>query len=237
MYLWVKDNMRLLFLFLLVSTLSHAQAIRLGQFNKVKVFDGIRLTIIPSDADSLIVEGKNKGFLSHKNKNGKLYLRMDIKKRLGGFNTTVALFSSSPLEEIDANEGAFVSSQDVLFQPSIILKAQEGAEIDALLDVQKVKTKTASGGIVNLKGSAVVQYHSVVTGGVVEAAMLDSEQVEVKVKAGGRAVVNASELAEIKVSFGGTVSVYGKPKKLIKSVAVGGNIEQKNTPSETTEDE
>jgi hypothetical protein len=108
--------MRLLFLFLIVSTLSHAQAIRLGQFNKLKVFDGIRLTIIPSDADSLMVEGKNKDFLSYKNKNGRLYLRMDIKKRLGGFNTTVALFSSSPLEEIDANEGAFVSCQDVLFQ-------------------------------------------------------------------------------------------------------------------------
>ena len=229
--------MRLLFLFLIVSMLSHAQAIRLGQFNKVKVFDGIRLTIIPSDADSLMVEGKNKDFLLYKNKNGRLYLRMDIKKRLGGFNTTVALFSSSPLEEIAANEGAFVSCQDVLFQPSIVLKAQEGAEIDALLDVQKVKTKAASGGIVNLKGAAVVQYHSVVTGGVVEAATLDSEQVEVKVKAGGRAAVNASELAEITVSLGGSVSVYGQPKKLIKSVAVGGNIEQKSTLSETLENE
>ena len=229
--------MRLLYLFLLASTLSQAQAIRLGQFNKVKVFDGIRLTIIPSDADSLIVEGKNKDFLSYKNKNGRLYLRMDIKKRLGGFNTTVALFSSSPLDEIDANEGTFVSSQDVLFQPSITLKAQEGAEIEALLDVQKVKTKTASGGIINLKGSAVVQYHSVVTGGIVEAALLVSEQVEVKAKAGGRAAVNASELAEIRVSLGGSVSIYGQPKKLTKSVAVGGNIEQKYTPSETPKNE
>ena len=116
--------MRLLFLFLLVSSLSHAQAIRLGQYNKVKVFDGIRLTIIPSDADSLVVEGKNKSFLSYKNKNGRLYLRMDIKKRFGGFNTTVALFSSSSLEEIDANEGALVSCLDVLFQPNISLNAQ-----------------------------------------------------------------------------------------------------------------
>ena len=229
--------MRILLLFLFVSFISNAQTIRLGQFNKVKVFDGIRLTIIPSDADSLVVEGKNKSFLSYKNKNGRLYLRMDIKKRFGGFNTTVALFSSNPIEEIDANEGAFVSCQDVLFQPSILLKSQEGAEIDAFLDVQKGKTKTASGGIINLKGAAVVQHHSVVTGGVVDAASLESEQVEVRVKAGGRAAVNATELAEIKVSFGGYVSVYGQPKKLTKSVAVGGNIEQKNTPIETQENE
>ena len=67
--------------------------------------------------------------------------------------------------------------------------------------------------------------------------MLDSEQVEVRVKAGGRAAVNASELADIKVSFGGSVSVYGQPKKLTKAVAVGGNIEQKSTPIETTENE
>ena len=229
--------MRFLALFLFISTLSHSQAIKPGEFNKIKVFDGIRLTIIPSDADSLLVDGKNKSFLSYKNKNGRLYLRMDIRRRFGGFNTTVALFSSSPLEEIDANEGAYVSCQDVLFQPSILLKAKEGAEIDALLDVQKVKTKTASGGIVNLKGSAVVQYHSVVTGGVVEAATLDSEQVEVRVKAGGRAAVNASEIAEIKVSLGGSVSVYGQPKQFIKSVAVGGNIEQKSTPAEVPENE
>jgi hypothetical protein len=218
--------MRIFLFFFFISTLSQAQAIKLGQFDEIKVFDGIRLTIIPSDADSLMVEGKNKSFLSIKNKNGRLYIRMDLKKRLSGFNTNVALFSSNILEVIDANEGSFVSCQDVLFQPSITLKAQEGAEIDATLDVQKVKTKTNSGGIITLKGAAVVQNHKVATGGVLEAASLASEQVEVKIKAGGRAAVNATELAEVKVSLGGSVRVHGQPKKLIKFIAVGGSIEQ-----------
>ena len=217
--------MRIFLFFFIISTLSQAQAIKLGQFDEIKVFDGIRLTIIPSDADSLVVEGKNKSFLSIKNKNGRLYIRMDLKKRLSGFNTNVALFSSNILEVIDANEGSFVSYQDVLFQPSITLKAQEGAEIDATLDVQKIKTKTNSGGIITLKGAAVVQNHKVATGGVLEAASLASEQVEVKIKAGGRAAVNATELAEVKVSLGGSVRVHGQPKKLIKSIAVGGSIE------------
>ena len=218
--------MRILIIILFVSSFAQSQALKLGEFNEVRVFDGIRLTIIPSEADSLVVEGKNKSYLSVKNKNGRLYIRMDIKKRLGGFNTTVALFNSNLLETICANEGAFVSSQDVLFQPSITLKAQEGAEIEALLDVQKVKTKTGSGGIVSLKGAAKVQDHSAVTGGIVKAETLDSEQVEVRVKAGGKAAVRATELAEIKVSLGGTVRVYGEPKKLVQSVAIGGNIEQ-----------
>lgn len=229
--------MRLLIIFLFFSSFSYAQAIRLGEFNQVKVFDGIRLTIIPSGADSLVVEGKNKSYLSLKNKNGKLFVRMDIKKRLSGFNTSVALFSSNILEVIDANEGSFVSCQDALFQPSITLKAQEGAEIDAILEVQKVKTKTNSGGIINLKGSAVVQQHSVATGGILEAETLDSEQVELKIKAGGRAAVNATELAEIKVSLGGSVNVYGQPKKIVKSVAVGGTIEQMNPTTETPKNE
>lgn len=229
--------MRLFIIFLFFSSFSYAQAIRLGEFDQVKVFDGIRLTIIPSDADSLVVEGKNKSYLSIKNKNGKLFVRMDIKKRLSGFNTSVALFSSNILEVIDANEGSFVSCQDALFQPSITLKAQEGAEIDAVLDVQKVKTKTNSGGIIILKGSAVVQYHSVATGGILEAETLDSEQVELKIKAGGRAAVNSTELAEIKVSLGGSVSVYGQPKKIVKSVAVGGTIEQMNPTTEAQKNE
>lgn len=222
--------MRILLFFLFSTVIVNAQAIRLGEFDEIKVFDGIRVTVIPSEADSLVVEGKNKEFLSYKNKNGRLYIRMDVKKRLSGFNTTVALFSSNPLEVIDANEGAFVSCQDVLFQQSITLKAQEGAEIDALLDVQKVSTKTVSGGIVNLKGAAKIQTHKVSAGGVVAAATLDSEQVEVRVKAGGNAAVRATELAEVKVAFGGSVNVYGQPKKLVRQIAVGGNISQVNTP-------
>ena len=216
--------MRLVFLLLLTSTLTFAQAIRLGQFDEIKVFDGIRVTVIPSQADSLVIEGKNKDFVSYKNKNGRLYIRMNVKKRLSGFNTTVALFSSTPLEVIDVNEGAFVSFQDVLFQQSIVFKAQEGAEIDAILDVQKVTTKTVSGGIVNLKGAAVTQEHRVSAGGVVDAATLDSQQVQVSVKAGGSAAVRATELADARVSFGGSVKVYGEPKKLIQKKAVGGNI-------------
>lgn len=216
--------MRLVFLLLLTSTLTFAQAIRLGQFDEIKVFDGIRVTVIPSRADSLVIEGKNKDFVSYKNKNGRLYIRMNVKKRLSGFNTTVALFSSTPLEVIDVNEGAFVSFQDVLFQQSIVFKAQEGAEIDAILDVQKVTTKTVSGGIVNLKGAAVTQEHRVSAGGVVDAATLDSQQVQVSVKAGGSAAVRATELADARVSFGGSVKVYGEPKKLIQKTAVGGNI-------------
>ena len=216
--------MRLVFLLLVTSTLTFAQAIRLGQFDEIKVFDGIRVTVIPSEADSLVIEGKNKDFVSYKNKNGRLYIRMNVKKRLSGFNTTVALFSSTPLEVIDVNEGAFVSFQDVLFQQSIVFKAQEGAEIDAILDVQKVTTKTVSGGIVNLKGAAVTQEHRVSVGGVVDAATLDSQQVQVSVKAGGTAAVSATELADARVSFGGSVKVYGEPKKLIQKTAVGGNI-------------
>lgn len=218
--------MRLLLILLFSTFLSQAQTIRLGQFDEIKVFDGLRVTIIPSEVDSLVVEGENKEYLSVKNKNGRLYLRMKLRKKLSGFNTTIALFTSTPLEVIDANEGAFVSCQDVLFQSSIILKTQEGAEIDALLDVQKVSTKTISGGIVNLKGAAVIQNHRISAGGIVNGANLDSEQVTVKVKAGGKASIKASELVEANVSFGGSIRIYGDPKKTIKKIAVGGSIER-----------
>ena len=114
-----------------------------------------------------------------------------------------------------------------MFQPSITLKAQEGAEIEAILDVQKVTTKIISGGIINIKGSAVTQNHKVSAGGVLEASKLESEQVVIKVAAGGRASVKSSELAEAKVSFGGSVVIHGKPVKLEKRISVGGRIEQK----------
>ena len=229
--------MRLIFFLLFSTYFLQAQAIRLGQFDEIKVFDGLRVTIIPSEVDSLVVEGENKEYLSVKNKNGRLYLRLKLNKKLSGFNTSIALFTSNTLELIDANEGSFVSCQDVLFQSSIVLKTQEGAEIDALLDVQKVSTKTISGGIVNLKGAAVTQYHRLSAGGVVNGASLDSEQATVKVKAGGKAAIKASELVEATLSFGGNIQIYGEPKKIIKKVAVGGSIDIIETVAEIKKNE
>ncbi len=52
--------MRLLILLFLTTTIVQAQAIRLGQFNEIKVFDGIRVTVIPSEVDSFVIEGNNK---------------------------------------------------------------------------------------------------------------------------------------------------------------------------------
>ena len=90
--------MRLLLILLFSTFLSQAQTIRLGQFDEIKVFDGLRVTIIPSEVDSLVVEGENKEYLSVKNKNGRLYLRMKLRKKLSGFNTTIALFTSSSID-------------------------------------------------------------------------------------------------------------------------------------------
>ena len=91
--------MRFILIFLLFPIFSYSQAVKIGEFNKVKVYDGIRVTIIPSESDSLLIEGKNKEHVSIKLKNGSLQIRMDIKKIFSGFNTTVALFNSSPIEE------------------------------------------------------------------------------------------------------------------------------------------
>jgi hypothetical protein len=227
--------MRHLFFLFFISSLCQGQAIRLGQFDEIKVFDGLRVTIIQSSSDSLVVEGKNTSFFSYKNKNGRLYLRMNLRKRLGGFDTTVALFTSNLIKVIDANQGSFVSFQDVLFQPSIKLKSQEGAEIDAVLDVQKVTTKTTSGGKVSLRGAAKIQDHKLNTGGIVEAPNLISSQADVRVKAGGRADIRASDLATAIVSLGGSVRVHGSPKQLVKRVDIGGTIELVNeSPVEIT---
>ena len=219
--------MRLILFFFLISTIANAQAIKLGNFDELKVYDGIRVTIIPSKSDSLVVQGENKEYLTHKNKNGCLVLRMQLKKKLSGFNTTVALFSSKPLDIIDTNQGSFVSCEYPISQQSITLKSQEGSEINATLDVQKVTTKAVSGGIISIKGAALIQSHKINTGGILEAQSLDSDQVEVAVKMGGSADVKATELAEAEVAFGGSIYIYGKPKKIIKRVSFGGSISEK----------
>ena len=87
----------------------------------------------------------------------------------------------------------------------------------------------------SLRGAAKIQDHKLNTGGIVEAPNLISSQADVRVKAGGRADIRASDLATAIVSLGGSVRVHGSPKQLVKRVDIGGTIELVNeSPVEIT---
>lgn len=213
--------------FVMISQLNYGQiTIKLENFDEVKVFDQLNVTLVQSNENKVVVTGKNETDFEAVNKNGVLKLRMSVTKMLSGADTKVTLYFKN-IKSIDANEGCIVSSKHIFKQTTMNLSCQEGAKIDVELDVDNVNSKLYSGGIINLYGQALTQKASINSGGIFYAKDLVTSQTTVSVSAGGSADVNASTLVDAKVNAGGTIAIYGKPKEIKQQTFAGGTITEK----------
>jgi hypothetical protein len=217
----------ILLVFVMISQLNYGQTtIKLENFDELKVFDQLNVTLVQSDENKVVVTGKNESSFETVNKNGVLKLRMTLTKILSGADTKVTLYFKN-IKSIDANEGSIVSSKHVFKQTTMDLSSQEGANIDVELDTENTTVKLYSGGIMSLSGKAVTQKVTINSGGIFNAKNLETSQTTVSVSAGGSAEVNATTLVDAKVKAGGNITIYGKPKEIKQETFAGGIITQK----------
>ena len=217
----------ILIAFVMISQLNFGQTtIKLENFDELKVFDQLNVTLVQSSENKVVVSGKNESDFEAVNKNGVLKLRMRLTKMLSGADTKVTLYFKN-IQSIDANEGSIVSCKTEFKQTTMQLSVQEGAMIELELDVDNTTTKLNSGGIINLSGKAVTQKVTITSGGIFNAKNLETSQTTVNVSAGGSADVNASTLVDAKVKAGGSISIYGKPKEIKQETFAGGIITEK----------
>lgn len=197
----------------------------LGDFNEIKVFDLINVELIKANENKATISGDNVSDVELINKNGSLRIRMRLGQNFVGNKTLVTLHYKD-LDVIDANEGSYVSSDDVFKQYNLELRVQEGAIIKVPLNVTDVKIKAVTGGEIEVAGKAVRQDISINTGGIFNGKDLTTESAYVAIRAAGEARINASKLADVKIRAGGDVYIYGNPEKVNESKILGGRIER-----------
>jgi hypothetical protein len=214
--------------FVFISQFTFSQTtIDLKDFDDVKVFDKLNVTLVASTENKAVITGTSQSKVEIVNKNRLLKIRMPLTKLMSGDEAKVTLYFKK-IQSIDANEGSRVNCADIFKQTTLDLAAQEGAEIIAVLDVEKTSIKAYSGGIIKIIGKAVTQSVLINSGGILEAGDLETSQTTVSLSAGGSADVKASTLVDAKVKAGGTVTVHGKPKELRQETFMGGTIVQKD---------
>lgn len=219
-----------LFILLLITQISFSQETitkNLGDFDSVKVFDKISLQLIPSEESKIELSGKNSSEVEIVNNNGELKVRMSIGKFLSGEDITALLYYKN-IQSLDACEGSYVSSEKAIKQLSFSINSKEGAEVKLKLEVQKLSVRATSGGKINLEGTAKNQDIIITSGAVLNAKDLQTEETNVAISAGGTADVRASELVDAKVRAGGTITIFGKPKRINQKTILGGSINQSN---------
>lgn len=218
----------ILVVFVLLTQLNYSQTIiNLGDFDKIKVFDQLNVTLIPSTENKIEVTGTNQANVEIVNRNSLLKIRISLTKILEDNKDLKVNLYFKNIQSIDANEGSMVSCKTVFKQTTMELSVQEGAMIEAEVDVDNATAKLNSGGIINLSGKAATQKSTITSGGILNAKNLETSQTNVSITAGGSADVNASTFVEAKVNAGGTITIFGKPKQIKQQAFAGGTIIEK----------
>jgi hypothetical protein len=215
---------------LVVTSLLSAQSPKekgVGDFTEIKVYDLIKVNLIKSDVDRVEITGEDIEDVTVINKSGTLKIRMKLDKSFNGNKTFVAVYYTK-LKVIDANEGAFISSNELIKQKQIELRAQEGARLKIGLDVDKVEIRAVTGSTIETNGKATSQEITLNTGGMYHGRSFETENTTVNIKAAGEADVFALKMVDAKVLAGGNVNIYGNPENVKQNTTFGGRVKRMN---------
>ncbi len=198
----------------------------LQKFKEVKVFDGISVKLIRSDVNKVVITGSNTKKVAIVNNEGVLRIRMEIDKLFSGYRTFVDLYYKEDLMVIDVNEDARITSDQVIRQDVLELKAQEGGEVVISAQVEQMLIKSVSGGVITVSGSSDLQDVAINTGGIYEGKEFITRFTTVNVNAGSRAEIFATDYVKAAVKAGGEVLVFGNPSKMDEKTVFGGKIKR-----------
>lgn len=200
----------------------------LGDFQKIKIYNGINLELIKSNEQKLQIKGEKGSKVKVKNTNGVLKLSLRFPEINAKGKVDIKLFYNKEILVIDGNEGATIIGKEIK-QKFIEVKAQEGAFIDLDIETKHLKVKSSSGGIIKLKGVSKNQDIDLDLYGVYHGyGLKNSDYTIINVGTGAKAEVQAGETLKAKVSFGGSIFYKGEPEIIENKKVAGGIIKQMN---------
>jgi len=220
---------KLLILFLGFTAFAYAQdrTQNLGDFNEIKIFNGLSVEIERSDNSKVDISGEKTDDVVVKNINGKLKLSLKFPEQFNADKVKIKIFYNQDIVTLDANEGSAIFSDETIDQVNLTVKTQEGAYISIPIDVKYLTIKAVTGASIKVTGKAVNQDVEVTTGGVYEAYDLINEYADITAASGGRAEVHVTNLLDAKVRFGGNVYYKGNPEKVNSKKVFGGKVKNK----------
>ncbi len=212
-----------LFLLLPLLMVSQQKEIPLTKFETLKVFDRISIQLVASDENKLVLEGFNVNDVEVVQKNNEVKIRMRFGKILQGEDIVGVLFYQK-ISEIEVNEGASLSSNEVLKTSSLKISNKEGSDVLLTVETDQLTARVGSGATLTLKGTA--KFHDVLvnTGAVLEANELKTLETNITCNAGGEATIFVQDKVNAKTRLGGSIVVEGNPETVTQNTSMGGSI-------------
>ncbi|MEQ6124444.1 head GIN domain-containing protein [Pseudotenacibaculum sp. MALMAid0570] len=199
---------------------------QLGDFEKIKIYNGINVELIKSDEQKIEITGEKAEKVKVKNSNNTLKVTLKFPDLSADGKVNVKLYYNKDIKVIDGNEGATITGKDI-DQLQLEVKSQERAFINLVIKTKHLKVKSSSGGIIKLTGSSKNQDIDVDLYGIYHGYGLSvSDNTSIRAGSGAKAEVSAGETLNAKVSFGGSIFYKGNPEVIKDKKVAGGIIKQ-----------
>lgn len=219
----MKKIIYLMALVVLPNLLSAQTERKIGDFQKLSVYDGINVELIKSDTNRVEITGKNTAYIVVKNKNGDLKIRLSVERRFSGNRTKVSVFYKT-LYSIISHEGANIFSKDTINQADLNLKANSGSRQNMIVKLNTLQATATAGAKINIKGIAKYQELSATTGAEIMASKMENEEANAVSTTG--ALIDVATTKDLKVNgkIGGIINVHTKTDKITEKISVGGAV-------------
>lgn len=209
--------------FVVLSQVAYSQTSKnFGDFNSVKAYDRINVTLVKSSENRVEIKGDDSD-VEIVNKNGELKIRMIPTKIMQGDKVSVTVFYEN-LNDIQASQGSKITSEEAVESGILNIISNEGSTLNLKIEADVLNAKTNSGGVINISGTAKTQDVLANSGANFNGRNLKSEVTSVTTNAGGNAEVYASKTVTATNRAGGNINVYGSPKDRNTKNMLGGKI-------------
>jgi hypothetical protein len=216
--------------FLLCSLCCFAQDViveNIKDFDELKVFNGLEVNLVKSNVQKLEIKGSKATQVAVKNKKGVLKIYMKLNSIFDTKSVKINLFYTGNIAELDANQGAVITSNQTFSQTQLDIDVQEGAHVRLDVNVDYLKIKAITGGNVYVSGQAKSQKVDISTGSNYNALDLKNKQTDITSGTGADAQIYVEDILDAKVKLGGMVTYLGNPKSVKTTKFLGGAIHQK----------
>lgn len=219
----------LLMMLLLSSVAVTAQKISvdLNNFTQAEISNGLKVNFIKAEENKAVVTGANRDKVKLKVDDGILKINMSINHIWNEDNTLVDVYYKQ-LNRVEARQGSKVDIKEMIKQPVVSFRVQEGSEIRGDVKVEDFSASAVTGGQLNISGTADQQQIDVSSAGQFKGENLLGKDVEVTIKGGGNANIFAREFVKARVRAGGNIFIYGDPKQIDEATTLGGTIKKIN---------
>ncbi len=199
----------------------------LDNFTKVKVSQGLQVTLTEADENRAVISGTNRKKVKINEEDGTLEISINVRHIWKKDDTKITIFYKQ-LQELEARQNSNIDITSKITQPIIQINVQEGAEVIGNLEVENLISKIVTGGTLKLTGKADIQEIDIRGAGVFKGENLIGNKVKVSIIGGGDANINAKEYVNATTKAGGNIYIYGNPENIDKETTFGGTIKKIN---------